>query len=362
MAFVAVRGLRKTFGPQIAVDGVSFDVEKGALVTLLGPSGCGKTTTLRCLAGLERPDAGDIEIDGRSVCSSAQGIFVPPEGRNLGMVFQSYAVWPHLTVAQNVAFPLRVRRLDRAETHRRVRAALARVGLEGLEGRPVTRLSGGQQQRVALARALVYDPSLLLFDEPLSNLDARLRERMRLELKRVQREVGVTSIYVTHDQAEALALSDRIAILQAGRIEQEGTPQDIYARPASRFVAEFVGHTNLRPGRVVASAGGGRGCAAFDDGGAMREVAGALSAGAAAGETATVLLPRQALALAPRPGLVALSPGTIAGTMFQGDFLDLQVQVGAAEYRLQVAPGTGVRPGQEVVLYVDPAQVFILPD
>jgi iron(III) transport system ATP-binding protein len=230
----------------------SFELEAGTFFTLLGPSGCGKTTTLRCIAGLETPDDGVIAVDDRRLFDAKARVNVPVEQRAIGMVFQSYAIWPHMTVAENVAFPLTVaKRSKRAEIKEAVRRALAVVDLDGFQERSATRLSGGQQQRVALARAIVHEPGLLLLDEPLSNLDAQLRDDMRGELKRLQSKIGITTVYVTHDQSEALALSDRIAVIERGRIIQIGSPQDIYFRPANPFVARFVGATNLLPGRLL---------------------------------------------------------------------------------------------------------------
>jgi iron(III) transport system ATP-binding protein len=236
---------------------ITFEVPRGKMFTLLGPSGCGKTTTLRSIAGLEKPDAGEISVDDRIVFSSEKGIYIPPNHRNFGMVFQSYAIWPHMTVFQNVAFPLQVGpvRHSRAQVREKVLRALHVVALDGLEGRRATQLSGGQQQRLALARALVSEPPLLLLDEPLSNLDAKLRERMRFELKRLQEDLGLTSVYVTHDQAEALALSHQVAVMSQGKIVQIGSPREIYGRPANRFVADFVGTTNLVPGTVLGREG-----------------------------------------------------------------------------------------------------------
>ena len=237
----------------------SFALEPGAFFTMLGPSGCGKTTTLRCIAGLEMPDDGRITVDGRTLFDSAAKINVPVEQRAVGMVFQSYAIWPHMTVAENVAFPLTVtkhRRYSKAEIEEAVARALAIVDLDGFQERPAPRLSGGQQQRVALARAVVHEPRLLLLDEPLSNLDAQLRDEMRSELKRLQSKIGITTIYVTHDQSEALALSDTIAVIDQGRIRQVGSPQDIYFRPADAFVARFVGATNLLTGTLLAAIDG----------------------------------------------------------------------------------------------------------
>jgi iron(III) transport system ATP-binding protein len=243
------------------ISDASFALEAGTFFTLLGPSGCGKTTTLRCIAGLETPDEGVIAVHDRCLFDAKARINVPVEERAIGMVFQSYAIWPHMTVAENVAFPLTVakNRGKRAEIAAAVRRALAVVDLDGFQERSATRLSGGQQQRVALARAIVHEPGLLLLDEPLSNLDAQLRDDMRGELKRLQSKIGITTVYVTHDQSEALALSDRIAVIERGRIIQIGSPQDIYFRPANPFVARFVGATNLLPGRMLAmSEGRGR--------------------------------------------------------------------------------------------------------
>ena len=232
-----------------AIDDLSFTIEQGEFFTLLGPSGCGKTTTLRCVAGLERPQSGRICLRGRAVFDARERVFVVPNQRNIGMVFQSYAIWPHLTVFNNVAFPLKAAGLPNVKSTRdKVARALELVGLSGLEERPATQLSGGQQQRVALARALVKDPDLLLLDEPLSNLDTKLRERMRSELKRLQRELGITTLYVTHDQMEGILLSDRIAVMNRGRILQLGKPDDVYERPNSQFVADFMGSTNLLTG------------------------------------------------------------------------------------------------------------------
>jgi ABC-type Fe3+/spermidine/putrescine transport system ATPase subunit len=225
-------------------------VQRGEVFTLLGPSGCGKTTTLRLVAGLDRPDAGEITLRGRVVASVPRRIFVAPNRRNLGMVFQSYAIWPHMTVFENVAYPLALRGLDRSAIRERVGRILELVGLAGTEHRSATLLSGGQMQRLALCRALVYEPDLLLLDEPFSNLDAKLREQMRLELRVLQRRLGITVLFVTHDQVEALSLSDRVAVMQRGRVEQVGPPQRLYERPASAFVRDFLGTTVVLRGRV----------------------------------------------------------------------------------------------------------------
>jgi iron(III) transport system ATP-binding protein len=230
---------------------VSFEVEPGEMVTLLGPSGCGKTTTLRLIAGLEQGDSGQIVLGERVLSDPRRGRFVPPEQRSMGMVFQNYAVWPHMTVAENVGFPLKMKGLPRQEIAERAQRILALVGLERLANSPAPQLSGGQQQRVALARALVFEPEVLLLDEPLSNLDARLREDLRFELRELQRRVGITTVMVTHDQREAMVLSDRIIVMQAGHVEQIGEPLAVYQRPATPFVLEFLGATNYLGAQVV---------------------------------------------------------------------------------------------------------------
>ena len=253
---IRVDGLNLTYGAggnaYHAVRHISFRVDQGTFYTLLGPSGCGKTTTLRCIAGLERPDSGRIIIGDQIVFSSADDAWLPPAQRHIGMVFQSYAIWPHYDVFENVAFPLRRAkpRINDAEIARRVSTSLDLVKLGGLEHRPATDLSGGQQQRLALARALVFEPRVLLLDEPLSNLDAKLREEMRSELKQLTKRLGITTVFVTHEQVEALTMSDRVAVMNEGRIVQEGTPLDIYRAPATPFVADFIGKTNLIAGNV----------------------------------------------------------------------------------------------------------------
>ncbi|MEX2629563.1 MAG: ABC transporter ATP-binding protein [Tistlia sp.] len=246
MSDLSLAGIAKRFGDVVALDHVDLELRRGELMTILGPSGSGKTTMLRIIAGFEMPDAGDVLVRGRDVTLLA------PAKRNMGMVFQNYALFPHMTVAENVAFPLQMRRKGRAETKERVEWALDTVELAGYGKRYPSQLSGGQQQRVALARAIVFDPELLLLDEPFGALDRKLREQMQLEVKRLQRRLDLTTVFVTHDQEEALILSDSIAVMSAGRIEQLGTPREIYARPANRFVADFIGESNLFRGRVTA--------------------------------------------------------------------------------------------------------------
>jgi iron(III) transport system ATP-binding protein len=340
---LVVESLRKTFttdrGGVKAVQGVSFTVEDGRFYTLLGPSGCGKTTTLRCIAGLERPEAGSIRIGERVV--SGNGHFVPPHSRDIGMVFQSYAIWPHMTVFENAAFPLEAMkpRPSKAEIKRLVEEALALVGLEGLEQRPAPQLSGGQQQRLALARALVRKPRLLLLDEPLSNLDAKLRERMRIELRELQRRLGITTVYVTHDQGEALFLSHRVAVMQDGQIVQEGSPREIYREPASGFAADFVGSATFLAGEVTE--GGIRAL-----GGLVRC---AIPKELPSGEKGLLVLRPENVVVHATP---ERRPNEFQGKLeiaaFLGDHLDCIVSIGETLVRARAHPSVQLRRGQDV--------------
>jgi iron(III) transport system ATP-binding protein len=253
MGGVRVGNLRKRYGDVVAVDDLTMDFEKGTLTTLLGPSGCGKTTTLRCIAGLERPDSGVVSIGDATVFS--QNINVPPEKRKVGIVFQSYAIWPHMTVFDNIAFPLKIRHASKQEIDQKVKTVIDLVRLTGLGERSATMVSGGQQQRIALARALVFDPEVLLLDEPLSNLDANLRDIVRVEVREIQRSLGITTIYVTHDQVEALSISDKVVVLRAGKIMAVGAPREIYTRPPNEFVASFVGKANMLSGTITSMTG-----------------------------------------------------------------------------------------------------------
>ena len=262
---LTIRGLAKKFGAEAAVVGMDLEVRQGELMALIGPSGCGKTTTLRMVAGLEQPSEGDISFGDRVLVSVKQNVDLPPEKRNVGMVFQSYALWPHMTAAENIGYPLKLRGVAREELRQRVERVLKLINLSHLADRTVPQLSGGQQQRIALARALVYEPAIMLFDEPFSNLDTQLREQMRLELKVLRGKVAMTGLFVTHDQAEALSLADRVAIMRNGHVEQVGEPYEVYRSPATPFVRDFLGRTiNLR-GLVVRNTGGVAVCVGAED-------------------------------------------------------------------------------------------------
>ena len=348
MAGIRISGLGKSYGENfVALSGLDLDVEDGAFVTLLGPSGCGKTTTLRLVAGYMEPTSGTIHAGDR-LLSSPEGV-VPPERRGMGMVFQNYAVWPHKTVAENVGFGLRMRRVAGAALTRQVDAALEQVGLAGLGRRFPAELSGGQQQRVALARSLVVEPGILLFDEPLSNLDAKLRERMRGELRQLQRRTGITFIYVTHDQAEALALSDRIAVMSKGRLQQYGTPHDVYRRPTNKVVADFMGLVNFLPGRV-SSAG-----SVTLDGGETLPLA--IPSGLCAGDAVDVAVRPEDIRLGPRGDGPASLVGEVAEQVFLGNMTEHWLLLpGGGKLRVQTHPLDGHAPGSIVAATIDPDQ------
>jgi iron(III) transport system ATP-binding protein len=357
-AAVELIQLGKNFGAEAAVRNVSLAVAQGEFVTLLGPSGCGKTTTLRCIAGLERPDAGEIRIGGTLVASAERGIYLDPEDRNIGMVFQSYAVWPHMTVFDNVAYGLRVRRAPAAVVRQRTTRALELVGLAPLAGRYATKLSGGQRQRVALARAIVYEPQVVLFDEPLSNLDAKLREQMRFELVRLQHEVGITSIYVTHDQSEALVMSDRVVVMDKGVIQQIGDPHTIYTRPANAFVANFIGVANFMDGVLLGRSG--EICdleIPLDRGRAPLRVRAAGGEGATPGQRLILSLRPEDISLhlrAPNGGGGNVFEGDVIDTVYLGSFLECRVRVGRYEINVQVDHYEQLGSGRTVYLAFRP--------
>ena len=333
MAELVVAGLVRAYGNVRAVDDVSFRVADGELVTLLGPSGCGKSTTLFSIAGLDRPTSGQIRVGANVFFDSAAGIHLAPERRNCGLVFQSYALWPHMSVRENLEFPLKLRKVAQAKAREKAAWALALVEMERYGERYPHELSGGQQQRVALARTLVYEPQVLLLDEPLSNLDAKLRLRARGWLRELQTRLKITTLYVTHDQDEALALSDRIAVMSAGKIVQMGTPREIYREPATPFIADFVGHSNILEGTPVRS-GGGFGVRLADDQGLALPAA---PGGAPAGRLQVAIRPEH-IVLGARAGEAA---NVLRGRIIQRDFLGTRfeylVAVGDAVLRVTAA-------------------------
>jgi ABC-type Fe3+/spermidine/putrescine transport system ATPase subunit len=349
-------------GGSRAVDGLNLDIKQGEIFTLLGPSGCGKTTTLRMIAGLEQPDQGQIRLHDQILTSPAQNINVPSHKRRMGMVFQSYAIWPHLTVFETVAYPLRTRRVPEAEIRKRVMQVLELVGLQGKENRAGPALSGGQQQRVALARALVYEPEVLLLDEPFSNLDSKLREQMRVELKLLQRRVGVTVILVTHDQLEALSLSDRIVIMNQGKAEQIGTPKQLYEEPASLFVKNFIGrNASLQ--------------ATIDNIGADGEIKVALPGNSSHGlitrnNFAGNIQRGETICVAIRPEDVVVNAnglpdgsnqleGLIDAVLFIGDRFECHVRIGDQAIMVYTPRNQPLQEGQTVRLYFPPQEISL---
>jgi iron(III) transport system ATP-binding protein len=343
----------------VAVNHIELEVNKGEMLTLLGPSGCGKTTTLRCIAGLEKPEEGDIVIDGEPMLSKG---FVHPSKRGIGMVFQNYAVWPHMKVYKNIVYGLKIQRIPKRNIQERAQQVLELVGLSGLEERYPAQLSGGQQQRVALARALVGNPKVLLLDEPLSNLDAKLREKMRFEIKSLVRRMGITSVYVTHDQAEAMVISDRIAIMDSGNIVQIGVPQEIYERPVNRFVADFIGTMNFMSGEIVQ-------VLQDTDAVYVRTEFSEKMLCKSSGITATTPGEKVYASIRPEDVGVFTEPpeagenlfkGTILHKAYLGNFLYFFVSVDGTMIRVQVPHRLPQEEGEELYLFLDPQKCTIL--
>jgi iron(III) transport system ATP-binding protein len=362
---IRVRHLAKAYHTQHeeveAVRDISFDVSDGEFYTLLGPSGCGKTTILRCIAGLERPESGTILLGGTTMFSSEEAINVPPEKRSTGMVFQSYAIWPHMSVFDNVAFPLRQAssRFPRSEVPERVHRVLELVRLTGLEKRNGAQLSGGQQQRLALARALVCEPKVLLLDEPLSNLDAKLRADMRIELRELQKRIRVTTLYVTHDQVEALSMSNRVAVIRDGRIMQLDSPREVYLRPSGSFVAAFMGSSNMIPGTLTRNED-----AIWATKTAIGTFHCAKSAEVRDGEQ--VLLTIQPVYVVVHEEMregINVVQGTVDLTVFSGDYVDCQFQVGPQTIYARQHPSVELREGQKVSIELPPAHcIAVAPE
>jgi iron(III) transport system ATP-binding protein len=361
---IDIKGLHVRYrterGDVPAVNGIDIHIGRGQFYTMLGPSGCGKTTTLRCLAGLERPSAGEIWLGGNLVFSADQAVMVPAHKRDIGMVFQSYAIWPHMTVFENVAFPLREMRgrFSRAEIRQRVTKALELVQLAGYDERPAPFLSGGQQQRLALARALVREPSVLLLDEPLSNLDAKLREETRTEIRDLVKRLGITTVYVTHDQLEALTMSDVVAVMDQGRIVQEGAPIAIYREPNARFVADFIGLTNFIEGRVSRAAKAGANGTLFGDvdtaSGVIRCV---LPEAAKAGDKVLVVIRPEDLNFVADTGASGsdnVIEGRVTTSLFMGDSIEFRVAIKDTALRLKLHPSTSVTQGDTIHVKLPP--------
>jgi spermidine/putrescine ABC transporter ATP-binding subunit len=353
MTRVSLRRVVKRFGNVYAAKDVELDIAKGEFFTLLGPSGCGKTTTLRIIAGFEYPDSGQVFFDEEDVT------YTKPYERGTAMVFQNYALWPHMSVFDNVAYGLKVRKLPKEEIRRRVLEVLDLVGLRGLEDRYPLQLSGGQQQRVALARALVVEPKVLLLDEPLSNLDAKLRIRMREEIKKIQRTLNITTIYVTHDQEEAMSISDRVAVMNQGRILQVGTPQDIYFRPKNIFVATFIGKSTLLQGKVVKKDADR---VVVDVGGEAR-IAGKLASdsGIKEGDDAVLVIKPEDFTVDPPEEPYNAIEGVVEFSMFLGSFTQLRMSVANQNLKVFIDPKKEVKPGSKFVIYVRIDDVLVFP-
>ena len=359
MAFIEIQNLLKRFKDVIAVNRIQLEIDKGEMLTLLGPSGCGKTTTLRCIAGLEKPEEGDIIIDGQPMLS--QG-FVPSSKRGIGMVFQNYAVWPHMKVFSNIVYGLKLQKISKPKIREQAQQVLELVGLAGLEDRYPAQLSGGQQQRVALARALVTHPKVLLLDEPLSNLDAKLREELRFEIKSLVRRMGITAVYVTHDQAEAMVISDRIAVMDSGNVVQIGNPRDIYQEPANRFVADFIETMNFMTGEIVDVMEKENAFLVrteFSD--QMMCTSPDIEAAIPGASVYASIRPEDVeVSTEPPQATENVFKGKIVHKAYLGNFLFFFVSVNDTMIRVQVPHHLSQEEGQELYLYLNPKNCMIL--
>jgi iron(III) transport system ATP-binding protein len=356
---VEIHKLSKMFSNLEVVKAIDLYIRTGEFMVLLGPSGCGKTTTLRCIGGLERPDGGEIFLGGVLISSVEKQVFVPPNKRNLGMVFQSYAVWPHMTVFENVSYPLRVKKYPKKEMAQRVREVLALMGIGAFEKTNVTKLSGGQQQRVALARSIVAHPKIILLDEPLSNLDAILRKQMRFELKKIQRKVGVTFVYVTHNQDEAMGMGDRIAVMEGGRIHQVGTPLDIYGKPQNPFVAEFVGRKTILSG-VVKESGGSTAVLETDH---QLLVKFSNLSEVRSGSQASVFIAPGSINVhltEPQETRGNVWKGDLTNLQHLGDLMELEIAIQNHRFLAITKPNGDFREGETVYAEVDPKEVSFI--
>jgi len=355
MAILKVNNLSKSFGNVKAVQGVNFEAAEGEVLSLLGPSGCGKTTTLRCIAGFENPDRGEIYLDNRKITS------IPPEKRGIGMVFQNYALWPHMTVYGNLAFGLQIRKVPKPEIDKRIKKVLNIVQLEGYENRYPRQMSGGQQQRIAMARALVFEPEIMLLDEPLSNLDAQLREEMRFEFTELQKKLGITAVYVTHDQAEALVISDKIVILNQGEIVQSGSPKEIYSNPKNKFVAGFIAVTSFINGRIDSFTEEKKKVIVKTDDGLVIH---GFNNSFDIGQKVSVAMRMNVIKFIQDENkndknTVNMFRGKIIQSSYLGNFIDYKIKVGNWEVRTNSDAKYNFKIGEEVTFYLSPEDIIV---
>jgi spermidine/putrescine ABC transporter ATP-binding subunit len=355
MAILKVNNLSKSFGNVKAVQEISFEATEGRVLSLLGPSGCGKTTTLRCIAGFENPDQGEIYLDDRKITP------FPPEKRGIGMVFQNYALWPHMTVYGNLAFGLQIRKVPKPEINKRIKKILSMVQLEGYEDRYPRQMSGGQQQRIAMARALVFEPDIMLLDEPLSNLDAKLREEMRFEFTELQKKLGITAVYVTHDQAEALVLSDKIVILDQGKIIQSGTPKEIFSNPKNKFVAGFIAVTSFMDGKVDSLAEEQKKVVVKTDDGLTIQ---GNNSNLSVGQRVSVAIRMNAVHFVQdedeiEKNSVNLFKGKIIQSSYLGNIVDYKISVGNWMVRTNTEVKNNFKVGDEVKFYLPPEKIIV---
>ena len=360
MPDVRIEKLIKRFGKVEAIAGVDIHIPEGKIVTLLGPSGCGKTTTLRCLAGFENPDEGKIWIGDQLIFDSKQKINLSPQNRGMGMVFQSYAVWPHMSVFENIAFPLRIRKAPRRKIKEQVERALKMVGIEELKDRLPSEISGGQQQRVAFARAIVYEPAVLLLDEPLSNLDAKLREQMRFEILELQRKLGITTVFVTHDQEEAMVLSDEVLVMEFGKVIQRGDPEAIYFDPSNEFVADFIGKINFLNGTVTQLEEGGA-VVAVEDNGFRTEIHSTRTNYARGQKVLASIRPENIEIHTSKPDQeINTWPAKLIRKNFLGGLFDMVVEVLGKELRARTPFRVDAKSGSDIFIHVPPKDVLLI--
>ena len=360
MPDVRIEKLVKRFGNVEAIAGVDIHIPEGKIVTLLGPSGCGKTTTLRCLAGFEDANEGQIWIGDELIFDSKQNINLSPQKRDMGMVFQSYAVWPHMSVFENIAFPLRIRKASRKDIAEKVIRAMRMVGIEELKDRLPSEISGGQQQRVAFARAIVYEPAVLLLDEPLSNLDAKLREQMRFEILELQRKIGITTVYVTHDQEEAMVLSDEVLVMDFGKVIQRGDPETIYFDPATEFVADFIGKINFLNGTVASLADGGS-VLKINDNGFQAEIQSTRTNYPEGNKVLASVRPENIEIHTEKPDKdINTWPAKLVRKSFLGGMFDMVVDVGGKELRARTPFVVDAQSGSDIFIHIPPKDVLLI--